>query len=341
MVNVNEVDQRTDLVKASAIEVGTTLGGVLVSTVADLAKISDTLSRGKIAVPAHCRNEPGVCFALAMQALEWGLPIMSVITKSYLPRNADRLGYESQLIHAVIEKNAPLKNRLRYEIIGTGDERRCKVSGTFRGEDKPHEYTSETLAKMHPGHVTKTIDGEQRKFVRGSQLWDDTPEVQMFYSASRTWARLFAPDVLLGAYTPDEIEKMEPVDVTPITSLANRLRDAKMAHAGEGRGFDAAHIAQAGASVIEGEAESPADKETGSNEDIERGGNEPVGEGRGDNVGGRGDDHHDEGRGGPVGGADQEIRDQPAGAAVRDEGQGEAEGQRQARAAPKPRPRRK
>jgi hypothetical protein len=207
MVDVKEVDQRTDLVKASAIEVGTTLGGVIVSTVADLAKISDTLSRGKIAVPAHCRNEPGVCFALAMQALEWGLPIMSVITKSYLPRNGDRLGYESQLIHAVIEKNAPLKHRLRYEIIGEGDERRCKVSGTFRGEEKAHEYTSETLAKMHPGHITKTIDGEQRKFVRGSQLWDDIPEVQMFYSASRTWARLFAPDVLLGAYTPDEIEK--------------------------------------------------------------------------------------------------------------------------------------
>ncbi|HEV8503657.1 MAG TPA: recombinase RecT [Casimicrobiaceae bacterium] len=340
MVNVNEVEQRTDLVKASAIEVGTTLGGVLVSTVADLAKISDTLSRGKIAVPAHCRNEPGVCFALAMQALEWGLPIMSVITKSYLPRNADRLGYESQLIHAVIEKNAPLKNRLRYEIIGEGDERRCKVSGTFRGEDKPHEYTSETLAKMHPGHVTKTIDGEQRKFVRGSQLWDDTPEVQMFYSASRTWARLFAPDVLLGAYTPDEIEKMEPVDVTPITSLANRLRDAKMAHAGEGRGFDAAHIAQAGASVIEGEAQSPADKEA-SDDGEQRGVDVADGDGRAAQPEDRGDDPHDEGRGGQAVGAGETVRGAPAGAAVRDEGQAEGEGQQPARPAPKPRPRRK
>jgi hypothetical protein len=339
MVNVNEVDQRTDLVKASAIEVGTTLGGVLVSTVADLAKISDTLSRGKIAVPAHCRNEPGVCFALAMQALEWGLPIMSVITKSYLPRNADRLGYESQLIHAVIEKNAPLKHRLRYEIIGEGDERRCKVSGTFRGEDKPHEYTSETLAKMHPGHVTKTIDGEQRKFVRGSQLWDDTPEVQMFYSASRTWARLFAPDVLLGAYTPDEIEKMEPVDVTPITSLANRLRDAKMAHA-EGRGFDAAHVAQAGASVIEGEATGPADKEA-SDDGEQRGVDVADGDGRATQPEDRSDDPHDEGRSGQAVGAGEAVRGAPAGAALPLEGQAEGEGQRPTRAAPKPRPRRR
>ena len=334
MVNVSEVDQRTDLVKASSIEIGATLGGVSVSSIADLAKISDTLSRGEIAVPMHCRGKPGVCFALAMQALEWGLPIMSVINKSYVPRGGDRIGYESQLLHAVIEKNAPLKNRLRYKIEGAEGERRCKVWGTFKGESEPHEYTSETLTKMHPGYVTK----DNVKYVKGSPLWDTAPEVQMFYSASRQWARLFAPDVLLGAYAPEEIERMEPVDVTPITSLANRLRDAKMAHAGEGRGFDAAHIAQAGASVIEGEVSEPAEKEA-SNEVEQRSVDEPVSEGRGHDLGDRGDDANHEGGGGPAGGSDQEVRSEPASADLRLEGQ--AEGQGKGRAAPKPRPRRK
>ena len=340
MVDVSTVDQRTDLVKATSIQIGATLGGVSVSSIADLAKISDTLSRGKIAVPAHCRNEPGVCFALAMQALEWGLPIMSVINKSYLPRGGDRIGYESQLLHAVIEKNAPLKNRLRYKIEGVDGDRRCKVWGTFRGETEPHEYTSETLAKMHPGHVTKTVDGEQRKFVRGSQLWDDTPEVQMFYSASRQWARLFAPDVLLGAYAPEEIDRMEPVDVTPITSLANRLRDAKAAHADGSRGFDAAHVAQAGASVIEGEAISTADKEPGDDGE-QRGVDQPHSGERGDEPQDRGDDPHDEGRGGQVGGTGEAVRGEPAGADLRDQGEGEAQVEQPARSAPKPRPRRK
>jgi hypothetical protein len=335
MVDVSAVDQRTDLVRAASIEIGATLGGVSVSSIADLAKISDTLSRGEIAVPMHCRNKPGVCFALAMQALEWGLPIMSVINKSYVPRGGDRIGYESQLLHAVIEKNAPLKNRLRYKIEGTGDERRCKVWGTFKGETEPHEYTSETLAKMHPGYVTK----DNVKYVKGSPLWDTAPEVQMFYSASRQWARLFAPDVLLGAYAPEEIERMEPVDVTPITSLANRLRDAKLAHAEEHRGFDAAHVAQAGNSVIEGEVESPADKETGSDEVEQRGGDELVGEGRRNDADDRGDDAHHEGGGGPAGGADQEVRAEPAGADLRDEGQGQ--GEAKDRSPPKPRTRRR
>ena len=335
MVNVSEVDQRTDLVKASSIEIGATLGGVSVSSIADLAKISDTLSRGEIAVPMHCRGKPGVCFALAMQALEWGLPIMSVINKSYVPRGGDRIGYESQLLHAVIEKNAPLKNRLRYKIEGAEGERRCKVWGTFKGESEPHEYTSETLTKMHPGYVTK----DNVKYVKGSPLWDTAPEVQMFYSASRQWARLFAPDVLLGAYAPEEIERMEPVDVTPITSLANRLRDAKMAHAGEGRGFDAAHIAQAGASVIEGEVSEPAEKEASDDGSEQRGVDDADRDGRPAGVEDRGDEHRDEGRSGQAVGADQGAGGPPASADLRLEGQ--AEGQGKGRAAPKPRPRRK
>src|SRR6186997_1701556 len=202
MVDPAQVEARTELTKARGIEINRNLGGLQVQTADDLEKVALRLARGMVAVPIHCRDQPGVVYALCLQALEWGMPIMSVINKSYVPRNGDRIGFESQLIHAVIEKNAPIKSRLRYEIIGEGDERRCKVWATFHGEATPHEYTSDTLAKMHPGHVTK----DAGKFVKGSPLWDSNPEVQMFYSASRQWARLFCPDVLLGAYTPEEME---------------------------------------------------------------------------------------------------------------------------------------
>ena len=246
MVDAAEVEKRTDLVKARSIEIGTTLGGIVIQSVNDLEQISLRLARGMVAVPNHCRDQPGVVYALCMQALEWGMPIMSVINKSYVPRGGDRIGFESQLLHAVIEKNAPLKNRLRYEILGEGQERRCKVYGTFKGEEKPHEYISETLAKMHPGHVTK----DNVKYVKGSPLWDTTPEVQMFYSASRQWARLFAPDVLLGAYTPEEMEAAAPMmDVTPVSDFSARLAEAKAARAG-GKSFDATKVT----SIIEGEA---------------------------------------------------------------------------------------
>jgi hypothetical protein len=246
MVDAAEVEKRTELVKARSIEIGTTLGGIVIQSVNDLEQISLRLARGMVAVPAHCRDNPGVVYALCMQALEWGMPIMSVINKSYVPRGGDRIGFESQLLHAVIEKNAPLKGRLRYEILGEGTERRCKVWGTFNGEEKPHEYISEPLSRMHPGHVTK----DNVKYVKGSPLWDSNPEVQMFYSASRQWARLFASDVLLGAYTPEELESAPPMqDVTPVTNFQARLEEAKKARAGN-QSFDATKVN----SIIEGEA---------------------------------------------------------------------------------------
>jgi len=154
------------------------------------------------------------------------------------------------MIHAVIERNAPIKGRLRHEIVGTDDERRCKVWATFRGEKEPHTYTSETLGKLREARGRN-----EKNEVKGSPLWVAQPEVQPFYSASRQWARLFCPDIILGAYTPEDpwYSGDNMVDVTPpIDGLAQRLRDAekKRAEAEGGRGFDAAHVAK----VIEGEA---------------------------------------------------------------------------------------
>lgn len=312
MSDTSQVQQRTELVKAQTIEVGLTLGGVHIASVADWAKIADLLSRGGVAVPVHCREQPGVCFALCIQAGEWGMPVMAVVNKSYVPRGGDRIGFESQLLHAVIEKNAPIKNRLRYEIIGEGDERRCKVWATFKGEETPHEYTSETLAKMHPGHVEK--DG--KRFVKGSQLWDTNPEVQMFYSASRQWARLFAPDVLLGAYTPEELDSApQLVDVTPkLEGLAQRLRDAKASHA-DRVGFDVDHVVREAAqrnSIIEGEANTGDAKQEATNEGVQGSGDELGGEGRGDRTGDRTDHGQDQGGSDHAGGGDPQAGEQPA-----------------------------
>jgi len=322
MTDTAQVEQRADLVKAQSIEVGAVLGGVAVSSMADLAKISDLLSRGEIAVPTHCRGKPGVCFALAMQALEWRIPIMSVINKSYVPRGGDRIGYESQLLHAVVEKNAPLKNRLRYEILGEGNQRRCKVWGTFKGEDRPHEYTTETLEKMHPGHVEK--DG--KTYVRGSSLWDTTPEVQMFYSASRQWARLFCPDVLLGAYAVEELEAAQPmVDVTPkISDFAQRLKDARAANV-DGRGFDVEHVAREAAarnSIIEGDTDPGAAQQEVTHEDANRRGNETGDEERQDRAGAGAVNSLDQGGGAGAGGVDQTVGAQPAGQTVATKGKG-------------------
>ena len=251
MVDASEVEKRAELSRVSSVKIDSTIGGITIASPADLEIISMRLARGKVAVPPHVRDNPGVAFALCLQALEWRMPIMSVINKSYVVNNrgVERLAYELQLIHAIIERNAPIKGRLRHKIEGEGDDRRCKVWATFKGEKTPHEYTSETLANLREARGRNPDKGN---VIKGLPLWETQPEVQLFYSASRTWARMFAPDVILGAYTPEDpwysTESM--VDVTPqLDGLAQRLKDAKKEHA-ETRGFDVDHVAK----VIEGEA---------------------------------------------------------------------------------------
>jgi RecT family len=249
MIDVADVEKRAELTRAQAIEIGTTIGGITIASPADIEIIAHRLARAKVAVPPHVRDNPGVAFALCMQALEWRMPIMSVINKSYVVNNkgTERLAYESQLIHAIIERNAPIKGRLRHQIIGEGDERRCKVWATFKGEKTPHEYISEALGKLREDRGRNKDKGD---VLKGSPLWESQPEVQLFYSASRTWARMFAPDVILGAYTPeDPWYSNEMKDVTPaLDRLAQRLKDARKVHAD--RGFDVDHVAK----VIEGDA---------------------------------------------------------------------------------------
>jgi hypothetical protein len=322
--NLANIEQRTDMVKAAAVQIGTTLGGVTINTVNDVDVMALRLSRGEVAVPVHCRGKMGVCHALILQALEWRMPIMSVINKSYVVSNkgVERIAYESQMIHAIIERNAPIKGRMRYEIghLVNGvwekggeedDDRRCKVWATFHGETQPHDYTSQPLGKLRDARGRN-----EQGNVKGSPLWDKDPEVQLFYSASRQWARNYCPDVILGAYTPEDpyyADAMAATDVTPVAdkvaAYAQKLKDAKATHV---RGFDADHVTREASMrsshIIEGDIikEDPDGRteERKDAPDPERGPDAPA---RGP------DDNRDQGGSGNLHSAGSAVRSQPAG----------------------------
>ena len=253
MIDVTEIEKRVDKAIAAPVPVNAELGGVRLENLGQVMEFAKLMSLSGVAVPKWLRGNPGGCLAICSRALRWGMDPFAVAEQSYQAigkGGVEHLGFMSQLIHAVITANAPLKGRLRSEIIGTGDERRCKVWGTFRGETKPHEYTSETLGKKIAA-IGKNDKGD----LKGSPLWITDPDVQLTYSAVRQWCRLHSSETILGVYAPDELESSEPVDDV-VSSLSQRLRDAKLASVGA-RGFDVAHVA----SVIEGEANQEASDE--------------------------------------------------------------------------------
>ena len=296
---VARIEQRDQSDKAAQVKIGMKIGGVIIETPRDIEVIAERLARGQVAVPVHCRGQAGTVYALIMQALEWGMPVMSVINKSYVVTNkgVERIAYESQLIHAVILKNAPLVGRLRHRYEGDGDDRRCIVWGTFSGEKSAHEYPSETLGKLRDNRGRN----EYGK-IKGSPLWDDRPDVQLFYSTVVQWARMHAPDVILGAYTPEELDDGSEVikDVTPeVERMAQQLRDSKAT-----RGFDPEHVAREAAarsSIIDGDIVPDVKKEEAKNAD-----NESTVEGRSSVGGDQGSNADDKSAGASVGGGASE-----------------------------------
>ena len=255
MIDVGEIEKKIDRAVLAPVPILSVPMGITPENLGQVTELAKLMSVSGAAVPKYLRGNPGACLAIISRALRWQMDPYAVAEKSYIAYTQggdERIAYELQLVHAVVIRWAPLKNRLRTEILGADDARRCKVSGTFKGEPKPHEYISETLAKLRDARGRN-----DKGRVKGSPLWDDQPEVQLMYSAVRQWARLHCPEVILGVYTPDEInEAPDMIDVSEhVSSLSQRLRDTKEKSR---KGFSVARVSR----IIEGEADHG--KATGS-----------------------------------------------------------------------------
>ena len=212
-----------------------------------LMSFADKMAECRVTVPAHLAGKPGDCMAIAMQADRWGMDPFAVAQKTHLINGT--LGYEAQLVNAVITAMAPTVGRLQFEWFGPWE----KIVGKFKTltgkSGKPYQAPAWSQAdEAGCGvRVWATLRGEteprvlelllQQATVRNSTLWASDPKQQLAYLATKRWARLYTPDVILGVYTPDELEQRAPIDVTPVrvdesASAADRLKsriaDVKM-----------------------------------------------------------------------------------------------------------------
>ena len=177
------------------------------------------MATSKITTPKHLQGNEGDCMAIIMQAMQWGMNPYAVAQKTHLVNGT--LGYEAQLVNAVITARAPVKERLHFEWYGDWSKVNGKddksptlgvrVSATLRGESEPRVIDI-SMAQVGP--------------VRNSPLWAADPRQQIAYLATKRWARLYCPDVILGVYTPDEVIEREELDVTPVQSTAKKHQGA-------------------------------------------------------------------------------------------------------------------
>lgn len=163
----------------------------LPSNMGEAMELAKLMAAGNF-VPPHLRGKPGDCLAIVMQATRWAMDPFAVANKTYFVN--DRMAYESQLVNAVINSANVLDGRLHPTWQGSGNDLSCTVTGKLK--DDPE-------VKVRRVEI-KTIT------TRNSPLWKQDPDQQLAYYAMRAWARLHAPEVLLGVYTPEELEGSAP-----------------------------------------------------------------------------------------------------------------------------------
>lgn len=207
-----------------------------VASMNSMVSLANIMATGKATIPQEYRNSPGDCLAVVMQAVQWGMNPFAVAQKTHFV--SGKIGYEAQLVNAVITALAPTKDRLHFDWFGDWS----KVIGKFdikkNQEGKEYRQPGWSL-KDEEGlgiKVWATIKGEDEPRMlelylaqartRNSTLWADDPRQQLAYLATKRWARLYCPDVIMGVYTPDEFEgERVERDVTPPSS-GNRTLDA-------------------------------------------------------------------------------------------------------------------
>ena len=206
-----------------------------------IERFAKMMCSARASIPAELQDSPGDCLAVCLQAAAWQMNPFAVAQKTHVIKG--KIGYEAQLVNAVITRYAPIEGRLTFTFSDgweriQGKTRRvkgqkgdylapswtpqeeeglwCEVSGTMKKESEPR-----TLRVM----MTQA-------WPRQSTNWANDPKQQLAYTAVKKWARLHCPDVILGIYTPEELDRPkapEEKNVTPAEDKVNAiLQDRKL-----------------------------------------------------------------------------------------------------------------
>lgn len=237
-----------------------------VDFMASIDKMASMMASGKTTVPQHLRGNQADCFAICLQAIQWGMNPFPVAQKTHLVNGT--LGYEAQLVNAVVVNSGAIKGRFDYEFFGPWE----RVIGKFKvirkeKEGKPVEYrvpdwtfADETgcgvkvIAHLASGQTRDVTLLLQQARTRNSTLWADDPKQQLAYLGVKRWARLYTPDVILGVYSVDELEE---IDITPSGDSPQGNKDVKAELAKKAAERRAQ---QQSAHVIEGEVQVVAEE---------------------------------------------------------------------------------
>jgi len=240
--NVTVADQTPNTISASNAVFN-------VQALSQLTAFAELMAQSAVTVPKHLAGKPADCMAIVMQAMQWGMNPYAVAQKTHLVNGV--LGYEAQLVNAVISSSSAIVGRFHYEYGGDWE----KIAGKKDGRDELGLFVRVGAVLRGETEITW---GENIYLAdittRNSPLWKTAPKQQIAYLAVKYWARLYCPEVILGVYSPDEVELRTEKEINPAPAQRVSLADIK------GDTVTATHSAQESAANIDALADEFRDR---------------------------------------------------------------------------------
>lgn len=156
-------------------------------------------------IPAQYQNNmPNTMIAMEMANRIGANPLM-VMQNLYIVQG--KPSWSSTFIIAAL--NACKRfSPLRFDVSGSGKELTCRAWA----------YDVETKERLEGPLVTMEMAEKEGWLNKAGSKWKTMPELMIRYRSAAFFGRLYAPEILMGLHTQDEI-----IDITPVTIDETKL----------------------------------------------------------------------------------------------------------------------
>lgn len=164
-------------------------------------------------LPTHFQGSPGDCLRLIEIAHRIGQSPYSLADGVYFVNG--RMSYEGKIIAAMINASPRIKGSLSYEYKGEGEE--CNATVEKKGRRSTIRYRNRSVVvsgflsgESQPRTVEVTAEMGATDASGAADRWISDTDQMLAYYGARVWARRFAPEIIQGMYTREEMAEVEP-----------------------------------------------------------------------------------------------------------------------------------
>lgn len=208
--NKDTPEENKDLVKKEVVDIVAGFGSS--ESFALIQRQAGMLSKSDL-VPKEFKGNMANCIIALEMANRLGANPMSVMQNLYIVHG--KPSWSSQFIIAAVNSTGNF-SPIRYEMSGEDKTLSCIAWATEKA----------TGERLEGPPVTMEMAKEEGWLTKNGSKWKTMPKLMIRYRAATLFGRLYAPEVLMGMQTVDEVIDVGPATSGPsVEEVADRFKE--------------------------------------------------------------------------------------------------------------------